>query len=303
MKTQHKSELAHYYNMPKDFVGPAEADILFSMSEKIAQNEKSFGYLYAAGSAAAESGLLAYDTPRDERHDRIDAARAAWQKAQDVYIFNHFNEGMGEGRLMSVPDRVNVQLAYIDIYHEMVDGYVEETTLQNLHATLVRSAVHNKELHDIADTTGDWTTATARRGLGYELGTLLPVTRLGCPSLFTIPATARADHGGFMARKAHDVRLIQQSHGVIKWCVPYEVKPTGYYNDNYDSAFVRGRVELLMPSSLHPLEIAEYMQDELNGTISAQHLGELDEITSRVLALARDYRAREEFGVLRLESA
>lgn len=303
MKFPHQNELARYYSMPKEFVGPDTADDLFRMSKLLAKNERSFGYLFAAGSAAAESGLLAYDTPSDERHDRIDTAKKAWQKSQDAFLFSHMNEGWNEARMMCVPDRVQTQLAYIDIYHEMVDGYVEESTIGRLHATLVRLATLNKELHDYSDAIGDWTTATSRRGLGYEHGTLLTVTRLGCPSLFTIPSTARADHGGTAGDKAHDVRLIQQTHGVIKWCVPFEVKPTGYYSDQYTSAFVRGRVELLMPSSLQPLELADYMQAELDGTITQQHLGELDDITSRVLGLAKDYRGREEFSSQVLRSA
>ena len=303
MKFAHKGELARYYSMPKEFVGPEAADDLFRVHEALVQNESSFGYLFAAGSAAAESGLMAYNTPIGERHDRIDAARKAWLGAQDAFLFKHITEDWNEARMMCQPDKVQVQLSFIDIYHEMVDGYVEESTLGRLHATLVRLASHNKELHDYSDAIGDWSTAAGRRGLGYEIGTHLPVTRLGCPSFFTVPSTARADHGGTMGRQTHDVRLIQQTHGVIKWCVPFEVKPTDYYSEDYDSALVRGRVELLMPSSLHPLELADYALAELEGTISEQHLGELDDITSRVLRLAKDYRAREEFDTLVLQSA
>lgn len=303
MKFPYQSELTRYYSMPKEFVGPEAADDLFAIYEKLAQNERAFGYLFAAGSAAAESGLLAYEAPNSERHARINAAKEAWQRAQDAFLFSHIDQDWSEARMMCVPDRVQVQLSYIDIYHEMVDGYVEETTLGRLHASLVKQATHNKELHDYADAIGDCGTAAGRRGIGYELGTLLTVTRLGCPSLFTVPSTARSDHGGSMGEQAHDVRLIQQSHGTINWWVPFEVKPTELHSERYTSAFVRGRVELLMPSSLQPLELANYMQAELDGTISEAHLGELDDITSRVLGLAKDYRAREELEALTLQIA
>lgn len=283
--------------MPKDFVGPEGADDLFEIYKGLVAKE-SFGYLFAAGSAAIESGLLAYNTPVFERHERIDAGRKAMQGAQDAFLFNHIASGWSESRMMCLPDRVQSHLSYMDIYHEMVDGFVEERTLGKLHATLVNLATSNKNLHDVSENTGDWSAAMSRRGLGYELETLLTITRLGCPSLFTIPSTVRSDHGGSYAEQTHDVRLIQQSHGVINWWVPFEVKPTEYYSERYQSAYVRGRVELLMPSSIKPLELAEYMQAELNGTITSEQLNGLDDITSRVFSLAKDYRAREEYNFL-----
>lgn len=303
MRALHQGELARYWNMPKEFVGPSEADDLFYISQKLAQNEHAYGYMFAAGSAAAESGLLALDASNGVRHERVEAARKYWQKAQDAFLFKHINENWNEARLMCVPDKVHVQMMYLEIYHEMIDGYIEEKSIGRLHASLVRLASLNKELHDYSEAIGDWSTAVARRGIGYEVGTHLTVTRLGCPSFFTIPASARADHGEYFARKTHDVRLIQQSHGIINWWVPYEVKPTDFYSEDYDSAFIRARVELLMPSSLNPLELADYMQAELDGTISAQHFAELDDVTSRVLSLAKDYRARESFNGLLAQSA
>ena len=104
------------------------------------------------------------------------------------------------------------------------------------------------------------------------------------------PQTAYASRHAFYPEETHDVRLIRQSWGSIEQCIPYEVKPNdGLTRDRYRSAFVRGRVELMMPSATQPLDLALYMEEEENGTISAEHYAELNEITSRVLRQAVDY--------------
>ena len=284
-----------YYSMPKDFVSPEDADTLWTIYNEISPRKNSYGYLYTAGSAALESGLRAYHRSPAERHERIAKAKRSWQLAQDAFIFSHLDRDWSDSKLFLNPDRIQANLLYIDLCHEMIDGFVEEATVGKLHASLVGLATRNKELHDEAVSTDDWGAAVGRRGLGYEVGTLLTVTRLGCPSFFAMLATARADHGGFMGETTHDVRVIQQSHGKINWFVPFEVKPTDFHSEEYKGAFTRGRVELLMPSSVQDLDLVDYMRDELEGTISKQHLEELDELTSRTLALTRDYQARLEY--------
>lgn len=294
MKFAHQRELARYYSMPKDFVGPEAADDLIYMHEKMKAAKGSWAYQFVAGSAAAESGLMATHLGTETRHDRIRSADRSWKAAQDGFIMTHMHDGWSESRLFTVPDRIEMHRTYLELYHDMADSAVSTETLRQTHQRLVGIATSNLDHHNIAQSTGDYSTMVNRRGLAYEVGTLLTITRLQCPSLFAVPVPARADHGQYFPEKTHDVRLIQQTWGEINWCIPYEVKPVdGEYSSRYESALVRGRVELLMPSSTEPLDIARYMQEEIDGTISSAHLAELDEITSRVFRLAQDYKVRQ----------
>jgi hypothetical protein len=293
MKFPYQHELARYYKMPKDFVGPNEADVLISMHETMLDAKSSWMYQFVAGSAAAESGLMATHLPTRERHARLRAAESAWRTAQDTFIMNRFSDGWSDERLYTIPDRIEMHRAFLEVYRDMVDGDVKSETLIQTHERLVGLANANLDHHNRAEKNRDYGAMTYRRGLAYELGTILTITRLGCPSLFAVPVPARADHGEHYPEQTHDVRLIQQSWGQINWCIPYEVKPmTPLQPDRYESALVRGRIELLMPSTTEPLDIVRYMKEEVEGTISEQHLAELNEITSRVFRLAQEYKQR-----------
>lgn len=296
---QNKYQLARYLSMPKDFVGPRQADALFQMHEEMSHVKHSWSYQFAAGSAAAESGLMASHLSTDERHMRIEAANQAWQAAQSIFIFNHLSDDWSEAKLYTIPDRIEMHRSYVELYHDMIEGNVRDETMERTHQRLVEIGMANLRMHDKAVEEGDWSPISSRRGLSYELGTLTPVTRLMCPSFFAIPATARADHGEFFPDQTHDVRLIQQSWGTIQRCIPFEVKPTDgsllekRQPSRYKSAFVRGRIELLMPSSTEPLDLIRYMDAEQKGTISETHKRELDQITSRILTLAEQYSNRQ----------
>lgn len=294
MKFAHQRELARYLRMPKEFVGPVEADDLFSMHEIMRDARQSWSYQFVAGSAAAESGLMATHLPPAIRHERLRSADQSWGEAQDRFITNHFKDNWSDERLYTIPDRIEMHRAYIDLYRDMVDGDVHVETITAAHERLVGLAVSNLEQHDRAEAADDYATVMFRRGLGYELGTILTLTRLKCPSIFAVPVPVRADHGGYYPEKTHDVRLIQQSWGEVNWTIPYEVKPVASERtERYESALVRGRIELLMPSAEGPLELARYMKEEVDSTISPQHLAELDEITSRVFRLAEEYKRRQ----------
>ena len=296
MKFAQRGDLLRYYGMPKDFVGHQEADVLFGIYERLSQVD-TYGYQFAAASAAAESGLMgAYLSP-EERHYRIHCADEAWQAASRVFLEKHAAADWTESHLESVPDRVEMNRLFVPVYHDLVDENVREVTLARTHHRLIKLGLKNLRLHNHAEQTGDIPGFVMRRGLGYELGTIMTITRLNCPSFFAIPASARADHGAFFSDETHDVRLIRQSWGTIEECIPYEVKPNdGLTRDRYRSAFVRGRVELMMPSATQPLDLALYMAEEEGGTISPEHYGELNEITSRVLRQAQDYTNRLTLG-------
>ncbi|HEX8389944.1 MAG TPA: hypothetical protein VF597_00820 [Candidatus Saccharimonadales bacterium] len=304
MKRPYMDQLYRYLQLPKDFVGPERADDLYFMYEQLKSAKHSWTYQFVAGSVAAESGLMGRYLSADERHDRLEAANRSWKDAQEGFIVSHMNNEWSDGRLYAVPDRIEMHRSFLPLYHEMVDGYVTQQTSEQTHDRLVSLAVSNLDLHDTAQANDDFGAISARRGLAYELGTLLTITRLQCPSLFAVPVPARADHGAFFPEQTHDVRLVQQSWGEVNWCVPYEVKPaSGGYKDRYDSAFVRGRVELRMPSSSDPLDIVRYMKEEVDGTISEQHTGELNEITSRILRLAEDYKCRQKIATMALAAS
>lgn len=297
MKFPHQKELARYYQMPKEFVGPKEADELFFMHETMRGATKSWSYQFVAGSAAAESGLMATHLSAKERHRRLNSAHAAWSEAQDGFLGDHFLDNWSESRMYTIPDRIEMHRAYIPLYRDMVDGNVRQETLANVHRRLVSLANANLDQHNESLMSRDYAAVMYRRGLAYELGTILTITRLGCPSLLAVPVPARADHGEYFPEKTHDVRLVQHSWGEINWCIPYEVKPVAPTNaDRYESALVRGRIELMMPSTTEPLDIVRYMQEEVEGTISQQHLSELDEITSRVFRLAEAYKKKVSLG-------
>lgn len=156
-----------------------------------------------------------------------------------------------------------------------------------------RLAVDNLvQLQHAQDARSNGNVAT-RVGFANELGTLMTITRLGCPSFFAIPAIIRADNGNYHKKATHDVRIIQQSWGTINSCIPYEVKTSDKpRDDDYDAALVRGKVELLMPSARDSLDLAVYMDQERKGIISSDHARELNEVTSRVLKLALEYKRR-----------
>ena len=303
MKYVNRDQLARYHQLPKEFVGPLEADDLFFIHDALKDASYSSTYLYTAGSAAAESGLIASHLTNDERHYRIDCADKIWKQAQDAFIKRHIEDDWSESKILTIPDRIEMSRIYNPLYHDMIEGNVRQETIEKTHHRLIRLGLLNLKRHDQAEQISDFGALMMRRGLAYELGTLMTATRLVCPSFFAIPATARADNGEHFPEETHDVRLIHQSWGQIKSCIPYEVKPTdGKYRHRYRSAYVRGRVELLMPSSTNPLDLVRYMAEEQQGTISNQHRAELNEITSRVLRQAEDYKNRMPLGAKALDS-
>lgn len=303
MKFPHRGELARYHTLPKDFVDPSEADDLFSIYEKLRLADHSSGYLFAAASAAAESALMATHQSTDERHRRLISADKTWAEAQSAFLRKHGHKGWNEGRLEAIPDRIEMNKIYLPLYHDFVDGNIREATITATHHNLVSLGIKNYVHHNEAEENNDPATYITRSGLGYELGTLMTVTRLKCPSFFAMPTTARADDGTFYREETHDVRLIRQSWGTIESCIPYEVKPSdGLNRDRYRSAYVRGRVELMMPSATQPLDLVTYMDRELRGNISLEHLAELNEITSRVLRQAVDYTNSMRLGTVGLQA-
>ena len=297
MKFVHRAELSRYNQIPKDFVGPLGADDLYSIHEKLRQNDSSPYYLYIAGSATAESGLMATHLSNDERHARIEEANQLWKQAQETFILRHINDGWTETKLRTVPDRIEMNRIFLPLYHDMVDGNVRQPSSKVLHERLARLACANLRDHDKALEAEDFGALSFRRGLGYELCTHLTISRLRCPSFFTVPAPARADDGTHFASETHDVRLIHQSWGSIKTCIPYEVKSTDRDSlVRYKSALVRGRIELQVPNSEHPLELAAYIQQEINGDIDPIREKQLDTITSNVLHEAQKYRQKMAIG-------
>lgn len=284
----HIRELNRYNHLPKQFVSAHKADELFLTYERLSKIGRSSTYLYTAGSAAAESGLMAIDKSPDERHFRIECAADIWQEAQLTHINKHMFDGWSEAKLYAAPNRIEMHRIFVPLYHDMIDGAVREETMDQIHELLVRLGVENLRQHDSEAARRDGS-ISVRRGLGYELGSLMSITRLRCPSFFAIPATARADHGLAYPEDTHDGRLIRQSWGTIEECIPFEVKPNdGTYRDRYKSAFIRGRVELSIPESTNPLALASYLHREQTGTADASELAILNEITSRVLRQSED---------------
>lgn len=299
MKNVHSGELIRYHALPKTFVGPLEADDLFVIYERLQNAYDSFGYLSAAASAATESGLMATHLTKDERHHRLQCADQAWQDASTVFFERHFDKDWSDAQLFAVPDRVHMNRVFMPLFHDFVDGNIRETTIDKVHQRLVHLGSRNLMLHDQAESEQDVAGFIQRRGLGNELSTIMSVTRLRCPSFFAIPATVRADNGVHFPELTHDVRLIRQSWGRIENCIPCEVKGDNtWQRDQYKSAFVRGRVELMMPSAKHPLELARFIYEEQQGTITPKHLAELNEVTSKVLRQALDYDSNESISSL-----
>lgn len=297
MSYNFQAEAMRYHQIPKDFVGPSEADALFSTYRRLSRAEDKPGHLFTAGSAAAEAGLMATNASTQERHARLHSADTIWQKAQEAFIDRHIDDGWSESRLLSIPDRIEMSRIFVPLYHDLVDGCVRETTIEKTHQRLIRLGLDNSRRHDQSCLANDSGGISLRRGLGYELGTMMTVTRLHCPSFFAIPATDRADHGGYYREETHDVRLIHQSWGKIISCVPYEIKPyTKNHTNRYKSALIAGRIQLQMPSSTSPLELASYMDKENRGLISEKDLEELNAITSSVLTEAISYKNKLSIG-------
>ncbi len=297
MKFIHRGEAVRYNKMPKDFVGPQEADVLFSIAEKLSISEDSVAYLTTAGSAAAESGLMATHLSEDERHARLHEAEELWKRAEGAFIARHIDDDWTESKLLSIPDRIKMNQTFLPIYHDLVNGFVREETMEKTHERLNRLGITNLRRLRVAQEMNDLGAVSMRMGLGNEIGTILPVSRLKCPSFFAIPAMARADDGTYHRDQTHDVRLIHQSWGNILSCVPYEVKSGSFtHPDRYVSAVIAGKIHLQMPSSADPLELVRYIDQEQHGTISEQHLAELNEITSRVLQEAVNYKNKTSLG-------
>ena len=304
MKFIHRGEVARYNKIPKDFVGPLQADDLFLIAEKLKKSEDSVVCLNTAASAAAESGLMATHLSEDERHARLHSADEIWQRAQHVFIERHINDGWTESKLLSVPDRIEMNRLFLPLYHDFVEGNVKDFTAEKTHERLTRLGMANIRRFTTAQQLGDMGATSMRLGLGNEIGTILPISRLKCPSFFAIPATARADNGTHHRDQTHDVRLVHQSWGNIISCVPYEVKSGSYtHEDRYESAVIAGKIHLQMPSSANTLELALFIDQEQRGVISQQHLDELNEITSRVLREAVNYKNRSSLGSKALVAA
>lgn len=277
-------ELSRYNAMPKHFVGPEAADDLFSIYHTLSEEKPYPSYLYVAGSAAAESGLIGTHLLEVERHRRVQRAREAWLNAQTLYIERHVDEEWTEAKLTAFTDRVEAQIIYTNLLHDMINGHVRQETIDTVHYNLIRLAVRNLNMYEQGYANRDHGAISSRRGLAHELATTGAITRLRCPSFFAMPTVARGDDGSYFKDEVHDVQVLEQSWGAIRSAVPIEVKPSGAYQlGRYKSAVVKGRVHLKLPSATSGLELSRYLAKELKGEASAQEIEELNQVTSRIL--------------------
>lgn len=285
-------EYARYHLLPKEFIESTQADELFNTYTILKQATHSSTYLFSAGSAAAESALVGLAASADERHHRLDCAEEAWLSAQYAFLDRHMWQKWSDARLYIQPNRIEMSKLFLPLYHDMVDRCVREDTISRVHFMLSKLAMENLEQHDIAIYENDFA-YVGRRGLGYELGSLLAPNRLLCPSFFAIPAIARADNGNHYPEDTHDVRLIRQSWGVIEDVIQYEVKPNDKPKyDRYNSALIRGHVELVIPASTNPLDMALLAHREAKGIATPEEIAVLDDITSRVLRRADEFNRK-----------
>ena len=277
--------LTRYNQIPKHFVEPELADELFFISTKLAREKPYPSYLFVAGSAAAESGLVATNISPEERHSRVHIAEQLWSQAQQRYIELHCNDGWTESKVTAFTDRIQAHRIFVPLFHDLINGCVEERTSEVLHERLVRLANRNLDLYLSSFDAHDYGGASGRKGLSAELGVIGSITRLNCPTYFAMPTTARGDDGTYFGDKVHDVQVISQSWGSIRSATPIEVKQSGLYRrgDRYSSTYVSGRVHLNMPSSESPHFLCRYLKKELQGTATPQEISELNDVTSNVL--------------------
>jgi hypothetical protein len=299
-------ELDRYFSMPKHFVGPETADELFSIYERLVNDPMpGASYFLIGGSAAAESGLVGTHLSNEERHRRIQCAHRAWEYAQELSIRNRYEKyESGEwtkSKLMMFSDRVEAQLIYTNLFHDLVNGNVRPETIASTHVRLVRLGIKNLQMHQEAVQLGDAGAESGRRGLAGEIATPASITRLQSPSFFAIPGVIRSDDGTYHRQDTHDVLLVQQKWGIIRSAVPIEVKATGRGNisrmrknrsTRYQSAMVKGTIHLKMPSAQTPLHLAVYLGKELRGDATKQEIMELNDVTNMILDEARDYLQR-----------
>lgn len=278
-------ELTRYNMMPKHFVGAETADDLFSIYTTL-RNEKPYpSYLFVAGSAAAESGIIGTHLSKEERHSRVHCAQEAWRTAQSQYLERHIDEGWSEAKLTAFVDRVEAQVLFLPLIHDLINGNVRQETSNTTHERIVRLAIRNFHLNRAATQASDVGGYSARRGLAYELATTGSITRLRCPSFFAMPTIARGDNGTYNKSDTHDVQLIEQSWGSIRSSTPMEVKPSGLYRSHgYEVAYIHGRLHLSMPSVDSSLELCTILSKEILGNANAEEIAELNSVTSKILS-------------------
>lgn len=286
-------EFMRYQMMPKHFVGPETADDLFYISETLLREKPYPSYLYAAGSAAAESGLVGTHLPADERHRRVQRADDLWHLAQEQYLKQHADDGWSEAKLFAFSDRVEGQIIFTNLLHDMINGNVRPETMRSTHERIVRLGMTNLKMFEQAKREGDVGVMGVRRGASFEISTAASVTRLLSPNFFAMFTTARGDDGTHFRDDTHDILIMKQSWGEIRSTLPVEVKPkSGYGRQRYKSALVRGKLHLKMPSAESALHLAVFLDKEMRGKASKQEVKELNEVTSSVLSEAMEYIQR-----------
>ncbi len=293
MSKAQAEQMTRYLKLPKALVGPSKADALFSIHEQLRQRSTSWTYQFMAGSAAAESALTGSHLSVEERLARLEAADMCWREAQSIFVYRHDSPEAHDARLYMVPDKIEVHRAFVPLFTDITSGHVQPSTLDILHERVLDIGVKNLELYLKSGASGDRATMLWREGFGHEVSTILTVTRLKKPTLLAIPAFARCDNGVHHSADTHDVRLLQQSHGVIRSSTPFEVKTSeSPKHSRYRSPIVRGTIELQVPSCDDSLAIVAYMDEERRGTLSPERAKELDEISIGILKLAADYKER-----------
>lgn len=283
--------LGRYHEIPKHFAGPETADHLLSIYESLVGGAPRPSYFFAAGSAAAESGLVGTHLDTEERHRRIQCGHDAWKFAQKLSIDKHIDDNWTESKLLLFSDRVETQLIFTTLLHDMVNGDVRPETMASTHRRLVQLGVTNLQLYNQATRDKDPGAISGRRGLANEIAMPAAITRLQCPSYFAMPTVARADNGTYMSEDTHDAIILEQSWGSIRSTIPCEIKSKGGLRPSkrYKSAMIRGTVHLRMPSATSSLHLAKFLDKEIRGEATAQEITELNEVTSKVLREATKY--------------
>jgi len=285
-----------YMRMHKVFVGNRGAKQLEHIYQEL-RDEHLPTYVSAAGWAAAESALRRDDVSVDARLHLMDEAEETWCRALRL---QEYVDDVAPPDKIGYADklRIALDLAILPLLRGIVAGHILQEDIDKAFLDCLNIAQINAVYSDLAKKEGNNEALAAHNGFGHECNALLALNRMRSPTLFVIPAMARADSGLWYRRQTHDLLVINQKHGQLRSATPVEVKAVATLRDRkrYHALIVRGKMHLSIEGKQAPRHTLD--------AIAAVHSGGADEeeeyiarrATDRFVNMARDYFACQTLG-------
>ncbi len=289
LEPAHNSAFNSYIAIHKVFVGRSGAAHLVSLCMEL-QDTTTPDHLVASGWAAAEAAIVTGRADLEAGHGLLETARDSWTRA---IAHQRWVNAQPDHPLVdqAVTFRAAHDIAFLPVYHDMLEGGVRKRTLKRVFEDCLNIAQLNGVQANLARANGDTEAVGQHNGFGYEANAVLAYNRRFSGQWFAIPASSRADSGVYHRNQTHDIVVVRQERGRIASATPIEIKAAASRRQRgrYASLLVRGKMHLADPSRHHPDEVLEAITAEYEGTATRAQREFVAKVNRKIHRMVGDY--------------